>query len=62
MGMKISESDIGAAVMDYLSHDGWNCYPEAQFNSFNQRADIAAVKGGILLIVECKTSCNLALF
>ena len=60
--MKIAESDIGAAVMDYLIHDNWDCYPEAQFNAYGQRADIAAVKGGILLVVECKTSCNLALF
>lgn len=60
--MKISETEIGNAVMDYLARDGWDCYPEAQFDILSNRADIAAVKGGMLLIVECKTSCNMSLF
>jgi hypothetical protein len=55
------ESEIGASVMAWLENMGWDCYPEAQFESYGNRADIAAVRDGLLWVVECKTTACLAL-
>ena len=51
-----SETELAQIVMDWMTADGWDCYPEAQFYSGDKRADIAAVRGGLLHIVECKLS------
>ena len=53
---RISESDVGQRVLQWLSEDGWDCYPEAQFYRGGARADIAAVRNGLLWIIECKTT------
>jgi hypothetical protein len=55
------ESDLAATVQRWLEEYGWDCYPEAQFKTAEGRADIAALKGNLLWIIECKTSFTLAL-
>lgn len=57
----LTEKEVGSAMVDYLSADGWDCYPEAQFRWGGRRADIAAVRFGKLLIVECKSRLTLTL-
>jgi len=54
-----SETDVAAAAMAWLQERGWDCYPEAQFQHVSGRADIAAVFGRRLTIVEAKTSATM---
>jgi hypothetical protein len=54
-----SETDVAAAAMAWLQDRGWDCYPEAQFQRESGRADIAAVLGRRLTIVEAKTSATM---
>ena len=55
-----NEAELAALVMARLEADGWDCYPEAQFRSYLGRADIAAKRGRILWVVECKTTFGLS--
>lgn len=55
------EADYAAVVMAHLTDAGWDCYPEAQLFSGDRRADIAAVMGNRLWIIEVKTNATLAL-
>lgn len=57
----ISEADMATRMMDYLEGWGWDCYPEADLPYFGGRADIAAVRRGVLWIIETKLSFTLAL-
>ena len=59
MTWKPTEAHLGTAVMEYLSGNGWDCYPEVSTGYASARADIAAVRGGLLMIVETKTSLSL---
>lgn len=59
---KLKESDIALAAMQYLQSMQWDCYPEAQFNAYDKRADIAATRDGLLYIVEAKVSFSWQLF
>ena len=56
---KVRETEIAVPVMDWAESMGWDCYPEAQFETGGRRADIAAVHGKLLWIIECKTSAGL---
>lgn len=58
---KIPETFIAQAVMLHLQGWGWDCYPEAGMSSASGRADIAATRGPVLWVVECKTGFTLAL-
>ncbi len=58
----MKETDIAGPVMAWLERQEWDCYPEADVHGGSGgRADIAAVSGRILWIVEAKTSLSLAL-
>lgn len=56
-----SETELAQIVMDWMTADGWDCFPEAQFHAYSKRADIAAARFGFLHVVECKRSMSLAL-
>lgn len=61
MTARVPETAVGQAVTAWLSSLGWECYPEAQFHTGGERADIVAVRGPLIWIVECKTSMSLQL-
>lgn len=52
----ISESDLAAPVVTWLSDQNWNVYQEVEFKGHGGVADIVAERLGILWIIECKTS------
>lgn len=56
MNKRFKESDIARVAMEYLQGFGWDCFPEAQFHAYDRRADIAAVRDGLLYIVEAKVT------
>ncbi len=56
-----SEQDIGAAIVAWLQAQYWNVYQEVRvFGYGGPVADIVAVQGKLIWIVECKTSMGLA--
>lgn len=55
----MKEAALAKVIMDRLIDDGWDCYPEAEFKTYSGRADIAAKRGRILWVVECKTTLGL---
>ena len=57
----MKEIELAAAVMGWLEEYMWDCYPEAQFESYGRRADIAAVRNGRLWIIECKNTLSTVL-
>lgn len=65
MRLKLSETQVAAAVMEYLAGQGWDCFPEVVLPW--GRADIVAVRpmpfsnGRCVHIVETKTSWSLSL-
>lgn len=56
-----SEAALAAKVMQWLIDAGWDCYPEAKMVYAKGRADIAAVRGPCLWVVECKKAFTLSL-
>lgn len=57
-----TEADLVSATRDWLVADGWTVYFEvAPWGAGAARADIVAVRGDIVSIVECKMSLSLAL-
>ena len=61
--MKMKETDLSAKVVEWLQDQRWEVYQEVKFGgwAYGQRcADIVAVNGPIMWIIECKTSCSLA--
>jgi len=51
------ESDIQAAIKDYLGWHGWFCWKVHQsLGSFKGVSDLIAVKNGKVLFIEVKTS------
>lgn len=59
--MREKETDIAKAAVDWLTSQNWEVYQEVQFRPFGRIADIVAVNGRLVWVVECKTSLNLAL-
>lgn len=55
----MSEIEIGRAVVQHLTDQGWDVYQEVQFNSYSAIADVVGVRGGQVLVCECKTSLGL---
>jgi hypothetical protein len=56
----MSEADLAKRVLDWLSAQGWDCYPEVTYDFY--RADIVAVRGPLLMVVECKTRATVAMW
>jgi hypothetical protein len=56
--MKFKETEVAAPVVSWLSQQGWEVYQEVSVRG-GRRADIVAVKDGLLWIVEAKTTLNL---
>lgn len=57
-----NESELVSATRDWLVADGWEVYFEvAPWGAGAQRADIVAVRDGIISVVECKMSFTLSL-
>lgn len=51
------ESDIQAAIRDYLGWHGWFCWKIHQsLGSYKGVSDLVAVKAGRVLFIEVKTS------
>lgn len=57
---KKTEIEIAEQVVDWLEGRSWDVYQEVQFSTMGKVADIVAVGGEELWIVECKTSFGLA--
>ena len=55
---KNNETEIAAVVVDWLESQDWDVYQEVAFDLVGNTADIVAVKGGKLWVVETKTSLN----
>ena len=53
---KRSEAEIGVAITAWLEKMGWDCYPEVQVGTGARRADIVAIRGPLLWVIECKVS------
>jgi hypothetical protein len=57
---KVAETQVAAPVVAYLQDLGWDVYQEVQVTG-GQRADIVAVRGPLLWVVEAKVSMSLQL-
>jgi hypothetical protein len=55
----MKEVDLAAKVIDYLSAQHWEIYQEVA--ACGSIADIVAVQGQLLWVIECKTSLSLGL-
>lgn len=55
-----SEMDLAARVVAYLEQRGWAVYQEVAPRTYDARADIVAVRGPLLHVVECKTAFGFA--
>jgi hypothetical protein len=49
-----TEAELGTAVQGWLSQSGWDVYPEVTGGGGEARADLVAVCGPLLWVVECK--------
>jgi hypothetical protein len=58
--VKLAEVDLAAFVVKHLQNEGWEIYQEVQIKSFGAIADIVAIKGDDVMVVEAKTSFSLA--
>jgi len=57
----VSEQHIAGVVVTYLQQLGWDVYQEVQVNCGGNRADIVAVQGPVVRVIEVKTSFTAAL-
>jgi hypothetical protein len=53
--MKIKETDLGKTIVLWLQSEGWDVYQEVQPHG-GRVADVVAVRSGILIVIELKTS------
>lgn len=53
------EADLAKVVVSWLSEQHWDIYQEVQIYGFGGVADIVAVQGPLVWIIECKTSLSL---
>lgn len=53
------ETEIGQAVAAWLQEQHWDCYYEVQVYSLGRIADIVAVRGPVVYVIECKTNLSL---
>lgn len=54
-----SEADMAAVVVQHLATGGWDVYQEVSTGYGGAVADIVAVRGHVVAVVECKKSLNL---
>jgi hypothetical protein len=54
-----SEVELAEKVISWLVDDSWDIYQEVQLSTYGRIADIVAVHGGVVWIIECKTSTGL---
>lgn len=57
-----SETDLAEKVVEWLQAQQWEVFQEVQLDSFGRIADIVAVSGPLLWVIECKTSQSFAVF
>lgn len=55
------ETDLGAPLRDWLQDWGWTVYAEVQLRSNDVRADIVALRNGLIWVIEIKRSASLDL-
>lgn len=55
----IKETELAQAVAAWLTEQHWDCYFEVQVYSLGRIADIVAVRGPVVYVIECKTSLSL---
>jgi hypothetical protein len=54
------ETDIGRAVVNWLQAQHWETYCEVQYEYAGRVADIVAVQGRLVWVIECKRSLGLS--
>ena len=57
----MKETDIGEAVVRHLESEHWDVYQEVQIYQGGPVADIVALCGPLVMVVECKTSMSMQL-
>jgi len=55
----MKEVEIAEAVTGWLIDQHWECYFEVQVHSLGRVADIVAVRGPLVYIIECKNTLSL---
>jgi hypothetical protein len=60
-GSQWKETDVAAAVVRWLTDDGWDVYQEVALGPGEPILDIVARRGPVLWIVECKAALSLVL-
>jgi hypothetical protein len=55
----MKETELAAAIVEWLKSQHWDVYQEVQFNRGSAFADIAACNGNLLWIIECKTTATI---
>lgn len=55
------ESDLAARVVQYLEEEGWEVYQEVEPRRWGSTADIVAVLGHVVWVIECKLSLSMDL-
>lgn len=55
-----SETDIAAPVVAWLQAQHWEVYQEVERHTGGQRADIVAIRGNLVWVLEVKSSLSLA--
>ena len=53
------EADLAKVVVSWLNEQHWDVYQEVQIHGFGGVADIVAVQGPLVWVIECKTSLSL---
>ena len=56
----MKESDLAKSVIAWLSEQHWEVYQEVQTRSLGPIADIIAVQGPLVWVIECKTTLSLS--
>lgn len=55
-----SEAELAVEVVKWLADQGWDVYEEVQVSQGGDRADIVAVRNGLVWVVECKNRFDLS--
>lgn len=58
---KWTEVELAAEVIRWLQDEGWTVYQEVEVYQGGERADIVAVKGSVVSVIECKLTLTLDL-
>ena len=59
--MQLAETELAAKIVAWLTEQHWTVYQEVQPSRWGGgRADIVAVQGKIVWVIECKTTLSLA--